>query len=214
MAVPVHGSLARTLFSLSFPMLAGAFAMNAYNLTDTWLVARLGTLSLDPQLTRSKPGQRIEPVHRAGELCQNLRQTISPPHMSLLMQQHNTHPIRRPVLRAHRQQHHRPQEPPCHRNVLAAPLHQPHSATHPEFGRHRPHHCRPRSFRDVFAYPRHPADRRRPDQQAGHDHQHPRSPGEQNPACPPPPSFRFFRRHHLHLRLPLRRLGNVPPPRL
>ena len=31
---------------MAFPMLAGTFAMNAYNLTDTWFVSRLGTLSL------------------------------------------------------------------------------------------------------------------------------------------------------------------------
>lgn len=35
-----------TLFRMAFPMLAGTFAMNAYNLTDTWFVSRLGTLSL------------------------------------------------------------------------------------------------------------------------------------------------------------------------
>jgi len=31
---------------MAFPMLAGTFAMNAYNLTDTWFVSRLGTLPL------------------------------------------------------------------------------------------------------------------------------------------------------------------------
>ena len=35
-----------TLFRMAFPMLAGTFAMNAYNLTDTWFVSRLGTLPL------------------------------------------------------------------------------------------------------------------------------------------------------------------------
>ncbi|HOF18315.1 MAG TPA: MATE family efflux transporter, partial [Phycisphaerae bacterium] len=46
MAVLVRRSVPRTLFSMAFPMLAGTFAMNAYNLTDTWFVARLGTLPL------------------------------------------------------------------------------------------------------------------------------------------------------------------------
>ncbi|NQU44748.1 MATE family efflux transporter [bacterium] len=46
MAVLVHRSVGRTLFSMAFPMLAGTFAMNAYNLTDTWFVSRLGTLPL------------------------------------------------------------------------------------------------------------------------------------------------------------------------
>lgn len=36
----------RTLFNMAFPMLAGTFAMNAYTLTDTWFVSRLGTLPL------------------------------------------------------------------------------------------------------------------------------------------------------------------------
>jgi putative MATE family efflux protein len=31
---------------MAFPMLAGTFAMNAYNLTDTWYVSRLGTPAL------------------------------------------------------------------------------------------------------------------------------------------------------------------------
>ncbi len=46
MAVLVDKSVRRTLFSMAFPMLAGTFAMNAYNLTDTWFVSRLGTLPL------------------------------------------------------------------------------------------------------------------------------------------------------------------------
>ncbi len=46
MTVLVRRGVSRTLFSMAFPMLAGTFAMNAYNLTDTWFVSRLGTLSL------------------------------------------------------------------------------------------------------------------------------------------------------------------------
>ncbi len=45
-AVLVDKGVRRTLFSMAFPMLAGTFAMNAYNLTDTWFVSRLGTLPL------------------------------------------------------------------------------------------------------------------------------------------------------------------------
>ena len=45
-AVLVNKSVRRTLFSMAYPMLAGTFAMNAYNLTDTWFVSRLGTLPL------------------------------------------------------------------------------------------------------------------------------------------------------------------------
>lgn len=41
-----HGSVKLTLFKMAFPMLAGTIAMNAYNLADTWFVARLGTLPL------------------------------------------------------------------------------------------------------------------------------------------------------------------------
>ena len=46
MSVLVQQSVKRTLFTMAFPMLAGTFAMNAYNLTDTYFVARLGTLPL------------------------------------------------------------------------------------------------------------------------------------------------------------------------
>ncbi len=46
MAVLVERSVPRTLFSMAFPMLAGTVAMNAYNLTDTWFISRLGTLPL------------------------------------------------------------------------------------------------------------------------------------------------------------------------
>ncbi|HNT34222.1 MAG TPA: MATE family efflux transporter, partial [bacterium] len=46
MSVLVHRSVRQTLFRMAFPMLAGTFAMNAYNLADTWFVSRLGTLPL------------------------------------------------------------------------------------------------------------------------------------------------------------------------
>lgn len=46
MSVLVQPSVRRTLFRMAFPMLAGTVAMNAYNLTDAWYVARLGTLPL------------------------------------------------------------------------------------------------------------------------------------------------------------------------
>lgn len=39
-------SVVRTLFSMAVPMLGGTFAMNAFNLTDTWFVSKLGTLPL------------------------------------------------------------------------------------------------------------------------------------------------------------------------
>lgn len=39
-------SVKRTLFSMAVPMLAGTFALNAYHLTDTWFVSRLGTAAL------------------------------------------------------------------------------------------------------------------------------------------------------------------------
>ncbi|MBN2302820.1 MAG: MATE family efflux transporter, partial [Lentisphaerae bacterium] len=42
----VRKSVARTLIGMAMPLLAGTFAMNAYNLTDTWFVSRLGTLPL------------------------------------------------------------------------------------------------------------------------------------------------------------------------
>lgn len=46
MPVLVRNDVTRTLLSMAVPMLAGTFAMNAYNLTDTWFVSRLGTLPL------------------------------------------------------------------------------------------------------------------------------------------------------------------------
>ena len=46
MPVLVNRSVVRTLCSMAVPMLAGTFAMNAYNLTDTWFVSRLGTTAL------------------------------------------------------------------------------------------------------------------------------------------------------------------------
>jgi putative MATE family efflux protein len=42
----VTKSVPRTLFSMAFPMLAGTFAINIYNLTDTYFVSKLGTLPL------------------------------------------------------------------------------------------------------------------------------------------------------------------------
>lgn len=46
MSVLVQGSVKRTLFGMAFPMLAGTFTMNAYNLTDTWFVSWMGTAPL------------------------------------------------------------------------------------------------------------------------------------------------------------------------
>lgn len=42
----VRKSVKRTLLGMAVPMLAGTFAMNAYHLTDTWFVSRLGTPAL------------------------------------------------------------------------------------------------------------------------------------------------------------------------
>ncbi len=42
----VKNGVFRTLFDMAVPMLAATFAMNAYNLTDTWFVSRLGTDAL------------------------------------------------------------------------------------------------------------------------------------------------------------------------
>ena len=42
----VKNSVSRTLITMAIPMLAGTFAMNTYNLTDTWFVSRLGTSAL------------------------------------------------------------------------------------------------------------------------------------------------------------------------
>lgn len=39
-------SVKRTLFKMAFPMLVGTFAMNTYNLADTYFVSRLGTVPL------------------------------------------------------------------------------------------------------------------------------------------------------------------------
>ena len=42
----VRDNVRRTLFRMAFPMLAGTFAMNAYQLTDAWFISRLGTVPL------------------------------------------------------------------------------------------------------------------------------------------------------------------------
>ncbi|MDD3642639.1 MAG: MATE family efflux transporter [Candidatus Krumholzibacteria bacterium] len=46
MARLVRNSVSGTLAGMALPLLAGTFAMNAYNLTDTWFVSRLGTDAL------------------------------------------------------------------------------------------------------------------------------------------------------------------------
>lgn len=46
MSVLVQRSVKRTLFGMAFPMLAGTFTMNAYNVTDTWFVSWMGTVPL------------------------------------------------------------------------------------------------------------------------------------------------------------------------
>ncbi|MBN2711672.1 MAG: MATE family efflux transporter, partial [Planctomycetes bacterium] len=46
MPVLVQNTVRKTMISMAVPMLAGTFAMNAYNLTDTWFVSQLGTLPL------------------------------------------------------------------------------------------------------------------------------------------------------------------------
>ena len=46
MSVLVQRSVRQTLVRMAVPMLAGTFAMNAYNLADAWFVSRLGTKPL------------------------------------------------------------------------------------------------------------------------------------------------------------------------
>ncbi|MFA5336973.1 MAG: MATE family efflux transporter [Candidatus Omnitrophota bacterium] len=46
MALLVKDKVFPTIIRMAVPMLAGTFAMNAYNLTDTWFVSRLGTNAL------------------------------------------------------------------------------------------------------------------------------------------------------------------------
>ena len=46
MAKLVREPVYKTIFKMALPMLAGTFALNAYNLTDTWFVSRLGTQAL------------------------------------------------------------------------------------------------------------------------------------------------------------------------
>ncbi len=46
MALLVKDKISKTVLRMAIPMLAGTFAMNAYNLTDTWFVSRLGTNAL------------------------------------------------------------------------------------------------------------------------------------------------------------------------
>ena len=46
MSILVQNGVKSTLIAMAFPMLAGTFAMNAYNITDAWFVAQLGTYSL------------------------------------------------------------------------------------------------------------------------------------------------------------------------
>lgn len=46
MALLVKDRVFPTVIRMAVPMLAGTFAMNAYNLTDTWFVSRLGTNAL------------------------------------------------------------------------------------------------------------------------------------------------------------------------
>ena len=41
-----QGTVPATLLRMAVPMLGGTFALNAFNLTDTWFVAQLGTLPL------------------------------------------------------------------------------------------------------------------------------------------------------------------------
>ncbi|MBN1425714.1 MATE family efflux transporter [Candidatus Fermentibacteria bacterium] len=45
-AALVRRGVGATLFNMAFPLLAGTVAMNAYSLTDTWFVSRLGTQPL------------------------------------------------------------------------------------------------------------------------------------------------------------------------
>jgi Na+-driven multidrug efflux pump len=46
MSVLVQKNVRQTLVWMALPMLAGTFAMNAYNLADAWFVSRLGTKPL------------------------------------------------------------------------------------------------------------------------------------------------------------------------
>ncbi len=44
----IDKKVSTTLIRMAVPMLAGTFAINAYNLTDTWFVSRLGRFPWPP----------------------------------------------------------------------------------------------------------------------------------------------------------------------
>ena len=76
-------------------------------------------LTLGPRALRGHPGERMEPVDRAGRLREEVREAVSSPHVRELVQQDDPEPFHRPPVGFCRHQHRRSQDAPRHRHRRA-----------------------------------------------------------------------------------------------
>ena len=84
-----------------------------------------GAFALLAQSGRRKPDERMEPVHRAADTRDELREEVVPLHVRQLMQQHVAPALRAPFIGVGGDQDRRPANAPSHRHRGPARLPQP-----------------------------------------------------------------------------------------
>ena len=142
-----------------------------------------GTLALGAQAPRRHPGQRVEPVGRAGDLRDEVGQAVAALHVRELVQQHDAEAMRRPGVGVGRHQHRRAEDSPRHRHRgRAGP--QEADAREPEAAGERLRLREPGRVGHRRRAARHPEDRRETEEHAPEDRGRAGKPGKEHDRAP------------------------------
>ena len=78
------------------------------------VIARAFALGAQP--ARRHPGKRVEPICRAGDLCEQMGQAIPALYVRKLVEQYHAKTVHRPRVGIRGHEDRRPQHAPCHRH--------------------------------------------------------------------------------------------------
>ena len=142
-----------------------------------------GALTLGAQPPRRHPRERVEPVRRAGDLRDQVRQAIAALHVRELVQEDDAEAVGRPRIRVSRHQHRRTEDPPRHRHRRRAGA-QEANAREPEAIRERVRLREPRRIGHDGRAARHPEHCREAEEHPPENHGGAGDPREQRDRAP------------------------------